>query len=131
MKPFFLNSEQGLKLLLPLVEKFSEQTTLPLSQCLSEVISSLSSSSTLVAVSVDKGGLTGYICGYFIKQTDFLVSQAFHLKGCGTLMRAAKLIEKAAKEMGAQRLLIETAHHPRVFRKYGARFYRYLLIKEV
>ena len=76
----------------------------------------------------EEGEVVGYIHGYFITPTEFLLAQAYHPHSNMNEV-GYRMIEEEARRLGCEKLLMLTSLNPQVFTKYGLGFERYLLTK--
>jgi hypothetical protein len=72
----------------------------------------------------------GYLCGHFIDGNHFLVTQAYS-KSPKVSKEFSKMIDELVSKSNCHQILAYTYCDPRVYRKYGYKLLRHIIIKEV
>jgi hypothetical protein len=129
-----LEREDDLDPLYPMIKKLANLTKQSFIGYLSEVVRSFSDPNYITFIEREDGEIKAYICGYFLNQDEFYVSQImkFHMeKRLDLALELLVTFEGLLKEKGAKRILGLTILSPEVFEKYGFKFKRYLINKEI
>ncbi len=132
MRILFLETDEQFIQLLPLVMAFSLKTGMPLYHHIKEVAESITNPIYLTQIGVDeKGSPVRYLCGYHLNQVDFILTQGFCQDDPSLSMLAYKVFEEELFKRGVKKIVMMTYLNPRVFRKFGFKFERFLLTKEL
>ena len=126
----FLSSDADFALLIPLIAEFATKTGNPLWQHFQEVCSVFSSDRTTVIIAKDGERAIGYLCGYFIDNTNFFICQILSKDPSMTKVMFSTL-EKKGADCGGKRIFGYTKAPTKAFSRYGFKFDRYLMSKEV
>ena len=125
--------DSDLALLLPRVVEFTTKSGSLLAKNLNEVVGATSEGGGVGAVvfmQLRDDNCVGYVCGYFTCPGEFIISQAL-LPNPEFSQHYFSEVERELKKRGAQKLMLLTPHNPRLYRRYGFKFDRFLLVKEV
>ncbi len=128
----FLETDEQFIQLLPLVMAFSLKTKMPVSHHIREVAESITNPSYLTQFGVDSDDLPiRYLCGYHLNETDFMLSQAFSQDNPSNTLYALKVFEEELHRRKITKIVMMTYLNPRIFRRLGFKFERFLLTKEL
>jgi hypothetical protein len=125
-----LETDDEVTQLIPLVIEFSRKTDISLYQSLYEIFQGFKNPTSLTIIVKKDGVVTGYINGVFLTKSEFLGSQVFS-SNPQTNLKSFVFIEKKLRELGCKKIFMHTHLEPIVFAKYGFKFDRYLLVREV
>ena len=130
MRAFLLETDDQLILLLPLIEKYTKESKVPLSQNLVEVSNCLLGRGYLASIYGSKSCFKSYACGYFISELSFMVTQ-YYSSNPLVSYQSLKFLEEQAKTRGAKEIFTHVSHSPEGFKMYGYEVSHYLLIKKL
>jgi len=125
----FLSTGEEFKKLIPLVEEFSTRTESPLWQNLHEVTLAMHGATFVIFYEREELPIA-YICGAPLQGENFMISQSLS-KDPGVTMLLYKSLENKLQDLGYKRILLHCKCNPRIFKKYGFNFSRFLLSKEL
>jgi hypothetical protein len=125
-----LETDGELLQLISLVIDYSNKTDASLYQSLYEISQGFKNPTFITMIAKKDGLLTGYVSGMFLTPSEFLATQAFS-KDRTTNINFFTLIQKKLNGLGCKKIFGHTQLDPSVFEKYGFKFDRYLLIKEI
>ncbi|MEM2124997.1 MAG: hypothetical protein QXQ53_01205 [Candidatus Methanosuratincola sp.] len=114
--------------ILPVVKKFAEKTKTPFYQHINEVALSLMEPSFLTIVAENDTSILGYACGYFLNQTDFLLSQAYSTNHVVT-NHMRFFLENYLVSLGTKRIFALFSGRPKVTKRHGFKIARYIVEK--
>ncbi len=126
----FLESDQDLDQLIPLVKMFSKSTRVSFWQQLAEVTATYANPGIFVLLGKDSGRIVGYLCGYFLNQREFYVSQLFSPSSDLTQAIHDFLVKELQKRK-VGKILALSKHDPRWLEKYGFKMERILMSKQL
>ena len=127
-----IETDDELKMVMPLIEEFAQRTGAGFSQCLNEVTVSMSNLSHLSMIWLDGDLIKGYICGYFISPTEFWLTQGLK-KVDGKSPEDVEVVEAYFKEVikrGGRVILGQTLLNPAIFERWGLKFSRFLVRRD-
>jgi len=125
-----LETDDEVTQLIPLVIEFSKKTGISLYQNLYEIFQGFRTPTSLTIIMKEDGIVTGYMNGTFLTSSEFLGAQVFS-NNPNTNVKSFIFIEMKLAELGCKKIFMHTHLDPAVFAKYGFKFDRYLLIKEI
>lgn len=134
----FMTTDDEFIQLTRLVAEFSLVTQTPFWKNMGECAASFTTPAHLTLLIIGEAEvesamptkIEGYLHGYFISPYEFLISQASHRNGEGN-EEGFKVVEEVVKSRGCTRIHALTALPPEMFEKYGLKFDRYMLSKDV
>ena len=121
-------TDNQLNLLLPLIEAFSKETKLSLSQNLIQVANCLQGNNCLTSICGTDSCFKSYSCGHFISDTSFMVTQYYSSNPMASY-QSLEFLEEQARDRGANTIFTYVKHSPEGFKKYGYEVSHYLLTK--
>jgi hypothetical protein len=126
-----LETDEEFIKLMPLVAAFSLKTNMPVYQYMKEVAESVTNPLYLTQIGIEGEEFKRYLCGHYLNRTDFMITQALSIDDPRNTMFAFKMFEETLYKDGVKKLVMMTHLNPRVFRKIGFKFERFLLTKEL
>jgi hypothetical protein len=130
MKSFFLTTEQELIKLIPLIEQFGKDTQIAHSQNLVEVANSLQGTAYLTVIYGTEDCYKSYVCGYYMNEINFMISQLFSDHLYSTL-QPVEFLENHLKKESIKNVFAHIKEHPEGFEKFGYKISHYLLLKKL
>lgn len=127
-----VETDEELKLLIPLIEEFSKRANVSFWGCLNEVTVSIANLSHLTMTWKSGDIFKGYICGFFISPTEFWLTQGIKMEK-GESPEDVQLVEMFMKKVikrGGRRILGQTVLDPLIFKRWGLKFHRYLVVRD-
>ncbi len=135
MEYVWMKKDEEFAELIPIVTKFSLETLTPLWQNVGEVASSFTNPShrtLLVKACLDPlDKIVGYLHGYNLSSVEFMISQAYNKEGEEIGTAAFRVFEGVLRRDGFTKILCLIPFHPRAYEKYGFKFERYLVTKQI
>jgi hypothetical protein len=125
-----LETDEEVLQVIPMIIEFCKRTNIPVYRSLFEVVQGFRNPTSITIIVKEDEKVTGYLNGIFLTNSEFLGSQVFSTNGQSNVKSYA-LIEKKLAELGCKRIFMQTELEPSIFEKYGFKFDRYLLIKEI
>jgi len=125
-----LETDEELLQLIPLVQEFCKKTKISFYQSCYEIVLGFKDPRSVTIIAKEDGKVTGYMNGTFLTPSEFLGSQVFS-NDPNTNMKSFIFIEGKLAEMGCKKIFMHTHLDPLVFAKYGFKFDRYLLVREI
>lgn len=127
-----VETDDELKLLIPLIAEFAKRANVSFWVCLNEVTVSMGNLSHLTMIWKSGDILKGYICGFFISSTEFWLTQGIKLEK-GKSPEDIQIVDAYMREVikrGGRRVLGQTVLDPSLFERWGLKFHRYLVVRD-